>query len=155
MNPKNLFQQAGGFWQWLKHNGDALLAVTMVAMVLGSLTLLLVPKPIETVVFKPGTVVNDGFSELAPAFDSEREALLTQQAKRQYRVKKPVKPPILNVNTATVSQLDLLPGIGPALAKRIVAYRKAHGRFQSIEQLQEVSGIGPKKLIKMRPYLRL
>ena len=48
----------------------------------------------------------------------------------------------LNINTATVSQLETLPGVGPVLAARIVAYRQANGLFTTTEQLLLVEGIG-------------
>ncbi len=53
--------------------------------------------------------------------------------------------PVLNINTATAAELESLPGIGPVLAANIVAWRDEHGRFTVIEELQEVSGIGPAK----------
>ncbi len=59
----------------------------------------------------------------------------------------------LNLNTATLKDLDALPGIGPALAKRIVDYREKHGPFKKIDDLEQVSGIGLKKLEKIKPYL--
>jgi len=59
----------------------------------------------------------------------------------------------LDLNTATAEDLDALPGIGPVLAKRIVDYRAAHGQFKKIDDLEQVSGIGPKKLEKIKPYL--
>ena len=52
----------------------------------------------------------------------------------------------LNLNTATADELAELPGIGPELAKRILAYREAHGGFSTVEELMEVSGIGEGKL---------
>lgn len=48
----------------------------------------------------------------------------------------------VNLNSATVEQLDALPGVGPVLAQRIVQWRALHGRFQSVDQLNDVSGIG-------------
>ena len=50
---------------------------------------------------------------------------------------------LLPLNSATVADLDALPGIGPVLAQRIVDHRSAHGPFTSVEQLDDVSGIGP------------
>lgn len=52
--------------------------------------------------------------------------------------------PTLNLNTATVQQLESLPGVGPVTAQRILTYRDAHGGFTRVEELQEVDGIGPK-----------
>jgi competence protein ComEA len=56
----------------------------------------------------------------------------------------------ISLSTASPEQLEELDGIGPALAGRIVAYRQAHGGFRSIDQLQEVSGIGEKRFEAMR-----
>ncbi len=50
---------------------------------------------------------------------------------------------IVHINTATVEELDTLPGVGPALAERIIAYRDANGAFTSLEDLDNVEGIGP------------
>lgn len=59
----------------------------------------------------------------------------------------------LNINTATSAQIELLPGIGPALAARIVAYRTSHGAFTSIADLDKVDGIGPKTLERLAPLI--
>ena len=59
----------------------------------------------------------------------------------------------LNLNDATLSQLEDLPGIGPSKAKAILAYREQHGGYRSIDQLLEVKGIGPKMLEKLLPEL--
>lgn len=59
----------------------------------------------------------------------------------------------VNINTADVTQLTEIPGIGPKTAEAIVAYRKTVGQFKTLEDLIEVKGIGLKKLEKMRPYL--
>ena len=53
---------------------------------------------------------------------------------------------IVNINTATAAQLQTLPGIGPALAERIIDYRDKNGAFHSIGELMMVPGIGEKKL---------
>lgn len=59
----------------------------------------------------------------------------------------------VNVNRAGVDALQQVPGIGPVLAARIVAYRQAHGPFQSVDELTRVQGIGPRSLENMRPYI--
>ena len=58
----------------------------------------------------------------------------------------PTQPGIININTASSQQLQTLPGIGPVLADRIVAYRDEYGLFESVGALMNVSGIGEKKL---------
>ncbi|MFP5346374.1 MAG: helix-hairpin-helix domain-containing protein [Actinomycetes bacterium] len=59
----------------------------------------------------------------------------------------------VDLNTATVEQLDSLPGIGPVLARRILDWRGQNGRFSSVDELGEVSGIGPKVLERLRPLV--
>jgi competence protein ComEA len=61
----------------------------------------------------------------------------------------------LDVNTASESELTSLPGVGPGLAKRIVDYRTDNGPFQSVDDLQNVSGIGASKFDRMAPFIRL
>ena len=55
----------------------------------------------------------------------------------------------ININTASSVILDTLPGIGPVLAQRIVAYREENGPFASVEELSEVEGIGSKTLLEI------
>jgi competence protein ComEA len=62
---------------------------------------------------------------------------------------------LINLNTATVEQLDTLPGVGPVRAAAIVAWRNANGKFTSVDQLGEVDGIGPGRLEKLRPLVRV
>jgi competence protein ComEA len=61
----------------------------------------------------------------------------------------------LNLNTATLEQLDELDGIGPATAQQILDYREAHGGFGSVEELGQVSGIGEKRLASLREQVRV
>ena len=56
----------------------------------------------------------------------------------------------VNINTADVSSLAALDGIGPVKAKAIVAYRKAHGDFKSVDKLADVKGVGSKTVDKLR-----
>jgi competence protein ComEA len=62
---------------------------------------------------------------------------------------------LVNINTGGPDELDRLPGVGPATARKIIEYRSTIGRFSSPDQLLEVKGIGPKKLAEMRPFVRL
>ena len=59
------------------------------------------------------------------------------------------------VNSASAAELEQLPGIGPALARRIIAHREAHGSFRKLQDLGHVRGIGPKTLDRLRPLVSL
>ncbi len=61
----------------------------------------------------------------------------------------------INLNEAAAEDLEALPGVGPVLAERIVAYRRSHGPFRRLGDLQQVSGIGPQNLEALRPHLAL
>jgi competence protein ComEA len=63
--------------------------------------------------------------------------------------------PVVHLNTADAAALDALPGVGPATASRIVAYRESHGPFARVDDLVDVPGIGPAKLDAMRGQLAL
>lgn len=60
---------------------------------------------------------------------------------------------LVDVNHASVEELTRLKGVGPAISKRIVDYRKAHGKFRSVDELINVRGIGPAKLEQIRPQI--
>lgn len=62
---------------------------------------------------------------------------------------------LVNINAADLSQLQTLPGIGPAKAQAIIDYRLEHGSFQSLEAIQEVSGIGAKTFEKLKDLISL
>ena len=62
---------------------------------------------------------------------------------------------MVNLNTATLDQLDTLPGVGPVTAQKILDWRTAHGSFTAIDELLEVDGIGEKTLADMAPHLTL
>ena len=68
---------------------------------------------------------------------------------------KPKAGEVLDLNTATVAQLDALPGVGPVTAAAIVAWRQANGKFTSVDQLADVDGIGPARLEKLRALVRV
>lgn len=68
---------------------------------------------------------------------------------------KPKAGDVVDLNTATVQDLDALPGVGPVTAAAIVAWRQANGKFTSVDQLAEVDGIGPARLEKLRALVRV
>lgn len=59
----------------------------------------------------------------------------------------------LSLNTATLAQLDTLPGVGPVTAQKILDWRTKHGRFSAVTELQEVDGIGPKTYAEIAPHV--
>jgi competence protein ComEA len=63
----------------------------------------------------------------------------------------PAQP--VNLNTATLEQLDTLDGVGPGIAQRILDYRQQHGGFRRVEELGEVPGIGAKRLAALTPLV--
>ncbi|MGQ0844189.1 MAG: helix-hairpin-helix domain-containing protein [Sporichthyaceae bacterium] len=67
----------------------------------------------------------------------------------------PAPPALIDLNRATTAELETLPGVGPVLAQRIVDYRTTRGRFTSIDELREVSGIGPAKFAEIRRLVRV
>ena len=59
----------------------------------------------------------------------------------------------VNLNTATAEQLATIPGVGPKMAERIIDYRQKNGGFKKIEDLMNVSGVGEKSFLKMKPLI--
>lgn len=66
------------------------------------------------------------------------------------RPEKPAGPARININTATAAELEVLPGIGPGLAQRIIEHRERAGRFRTVAELDKVKGIGPRTIDKLR-----
>lgn len=67
----------------------------------------------------------------------------------------PGGPATVDLNAASLEQLDGLPGVGKVTAQRILDWREAHGRFTSVDQLREVSGIGPARLAQLKRLVRV
>jgi competence protein ComEA len=98
-----------------------------------------------------------GAVTLAAELQDGRQVLVPLRAKGGAAVAGAVTAPgvPLDLNTATVEQLDELDGIGPATAQQIVAYREAHGGFGSVEELDQVPGIGETRLAALRDKVRV
>lgn len=67
----------------------------------------------------------------------------------------PVEDKRVNLNTATLEELDALPGVGPSTAKNIIAYREAHGGFAAPEEIMNVKRIGEKTFQKLEEYIKV
>ncbi|GAA2024345.1 hypothetical protein GCM10009740_12340 [Terrabacter terrae] len=99
-----------------------------------------VPKPGERLVAAPGSGTSGGAASAGAGGASGGSA---------------VAGPPVSLNAADVAALDTLPGVGPVLAQRIVDWRTEHGRFTSVDELGEVSGIGDKLMAQLRPKVTL
>ena len=60
---------------------------------------------------------------------------------------------LVNLNTADEAALDTLPGVGPVMAQNILAWRETNGKFTTVEQLQEITGIGPSRYAQLSPLV--
>jgi comEA protein len=80
---------------------------------------------------------------------------LLAQAPAQGAATREKSPVLVNLNSATVGQLQTLPGVGPKVAERIVQYREKNGPFKKVEELMNVQGIGEKTFLRLKPQLTL
>lgn len=126
----------------------------------------------DVVVLPAGSIVKDALLAAGGAtadadLDRINLALAVAEGQHIYVPRKgevdlPVQPPAqrassdlkVNINTADATALESLPGIGPSLAQRILDYRQAHGPFSRIEDIQEVSGIGPATFAKIEDLIK-
>jgi competence protein ComEA len=97
--------------------------------------------------------LKDGQQVLIPVRGAQTSVALenSKPGQRATKAKAPSRP--VNVNTAGSEELQTLPGIGPALAARILT-KRAQGRFSSMDDLDEIKGLGPKKLAAIKPFVR-
>jgi competence protein ComEA len=81
---------------------------------------------------------------------------LAQEGKAAARsAAKPASTAIVNVNTASATEFESLPGIGAKTAARIVEYRQKNGPFKKLEELMNVRGVGEKNFLKLKPQLTI
>ena len=99
-------------------------------------------------------VLKDGQQVRVPETQAGSSALPANTGKASSAVKTKADGPI-NINTASAEELDALPGIGPAMAKRIIEYRETEGAFTAIEDIKKVKGIGEAKFEKMKDKICL
>jgi len=99
----------------------------------------------------------EAVAALLPASSAQAvEAAAATEAPTAHERRSQRKPAFagrMNLNTATSAELQRLPRIGEAMAQRILDYRREHGRFRSVDELNNVRGIGDKTLDKLRPHL--
>ncbi len=90
---------------------------------------------------------------VAPAEAAQAARADTKPSSRASRPSRPTFAGIVNINTASASEFENLPGIGAKTAQRIVEYRQKNGPFKKIEELMNVRGIGEKNFLKLKPQL--
>lgn len=85
---------------------------------------------------------------------SGRERASVEHPDRPQKLKSPAEGRV-NINSASLDELQRLPHVGPATAQKIIDYRDLNGPFRSVEQLLEIRGIGKKRLAELRPFIEL
>ncbi|MEB3100735.1 ComEA family DNA-binding protein [Ferviditalea candida] len=101
---------------------------------------------------RPETEANQAETQTNGPAEAKRTEAQGNQAETQGN-RAPLQPPgeqLININLASLQELDLLPGIGPSKAKAIVDYRSANGEFRSIDEIMKVKGIGPQIFGKLK-----
>ncbi|MBU1863600.1 MAG: helix-hairpin-helix domain-containing protein [Candidatus Omnitrophica bacterium] len=66
-----------------------------------------------------------------------------------------IEVPVANINTASVDELQMISGIGPTLATRIIRYRSENGKFSTVEDIMKVKGVGTAKFEKIKEHLKV
>ena len=99
--------------------------------------------------------LKDGMQVTVPEKSPQGTAVQGAAAGAQAGTAKPLPEGMVNINTADEKELDKLPGVGPAMAKRIVEYRTENGAFQAPEEIKRVKGIGDAKYAKMKDKIAL
>ena len=77
----------------------------------------------------------------------------TETTKKENTMTQNIQNTKININTATQTELETLPGIGPSTALKIINYRKENGKFSNIEELKNVNGIGDSKFETLKKFI--
>ena len=85
--------------------------------------------------------------------DEKNDSNIKKATTEDTKSESAIKVSNVNINTATQTELETLPGIGPSLALKIINYRKENGKFKSIEELKSVNGIGENKYEEIKKYI--
>ena len=101
-----------------------------------------------------GTTYADMGTDAGQGAGTEETVVTTNPERKYYPGNKKTGEAQISLNSASETELTQLPGVGAATARRIVAFRNQH-RFQSIEDIMKIPGIGPAKFAKMKAYLVL
>lgn len=112
------------------------------------------------------TILEDGEKIYIPAKDEEKAQEKTNNkseeknnnnitSKTVVKNEENQKNTKVNINTATQTELESLPGIGPSIATKIIEYRKENGKFKNIEEIKKVNGIGENKYKKIRELIKV
>jgi comEA protein len=100
------------------------------------------------------TLYKRAHPEFAPELILQKREILSS-SQNNYPTDKGMDMQRIDINRADSEQLQLLPGIGPVIGKRIVDYRKANGDFTKLEDIMQVQGIGPKTFQRIKDYLKV
>jgi len=92
---------------------------------------------------------------LVVALAASAAPIVAAQAEGKAQPAAGVSAKVVDLNTASAEELATVPGIGPALAQRIIEFREKEGRFQRIEDLMKVKGIGEKSFQKLRTHFKV
>ncbi|MCD6494417.1 helix-hairpin-helix domain-containing protein [Candidatus Bipolaricaulota bacterium] len=103
-------------------------------------------------------IIASGLALLIPSFAHRSKITIAPIELSGVKVLLPMfldSPPKVDLNTAGIDELKELPGIGDALARRIVEYRKSHGPFKALDELDNISGIGPSLIERISDLVEL